>query len=212
MPDNRAQRQIVRMIGGMAVGFLVVTALVLSGALEAVATWRPEEIVSTGLAVLLLMMSAIVWVGTSSRRSFAMLNEEGHEHPAEPETLTMLRRQAVVSGLMGLMLILPPAAAHAGLTGATAVLPVVVLVALIVWQSWLYLRLNRDGDELNRAVATESGSASFMVCGLALFGWASLEKLALLPALDSWTMVIAMLVLSLIASTWVSVRRGLIGR
>lgn len=125
--------------------------------------------------------------------------------------LTLLRRQSLVTGLMGLMLIVPPAAAHAGFVGTAAVMPVGIMLALVAWQTWLHIRLMRDGDELNRAVVTESGSASFLVCGLALFGWASLQKLGLLPALDSWAMVTAMLVLSMAASTWVSMRRGALG-
>lgn len=212
MPDSGWRRRLLRMAAGMVMGAAFMAGLIATGALAAIMTWQPAEQVSTALGGLLLMVAVITGTGAANPRTYRVLTDDGRDDPVEPVALALLRQQALATGLLGLLLLVPPAAAHAGLTGVAAAGPMVAIVALIGWQAWLHIRLLREGDELNRAVGTESGSASFLVCGLALFGWAALEKLGLLPGLDSWTLVTAMLVLSLLASTVVGIRRGLVGR
>ena len=120
MIENPIHRSILRTIGGMLTGLVIASLLVKTGALQAVAGWAPGEIASTALAGVLLMIALITGGFATSKRGYRALTDEGLGAPVETETLSTLRRQAMVTALCGLLLIVPPAAAHLGLTGASA--------------------------------------------------------------------------------------------
>ena len=211
MPENPVQRSLLRMIGGMFIGLLIATALAKSGALYEVATWAPGEIASTILAGLLLMVALITGGFSTSKKGYRALTDEGLGEPVEPETLSTLRRQALVTALCGLLLIVPPAAAHLGLTGASAAVALGVMAVLLAAMFWINLGLSRESDELTRAVSAEASAWTLGVAFLALFGWSALEKLALVPAISSWTLLTAGTALSFVVWMVVSLRRGLVG-
>lgn len=212
MFDQKTNRTLGRMFGGMIIGGLIILPLAKSGALEAVAAWRPEEIASTILAGLLIMIALITGGFSTSRKGYRALTDEGMGEPIESETLSTLRRQALVTGLAGLLLLIPPAGAHLGLAGPAAIGALAAMAVLLGLEYWLNRSLTRQGDELSRAVSAESSVATLAIATPLLFGWAALEKFALVPAIDSWTILTMTIALSLVVGMWVSVRRGLVAR
>jgi hypothetical protein len=211
-PEQRRFRQFLRMIGGMLIGVPIAYALVGSGAVIAIAEWRPEEIVSSILAILLIMVALITGSFATSKRGYRALTDDGLGEPVERETLSTLRRQAVVTGLAGVMMLIPPAAAHLGYTGPASAGALVAIAALLLVQFWLNRRLSRESDELSRAVNAEASAWTLGVTMLTLFGWSTCEKLLLVPAIDSWTLLTAGIALSFLVWMAVSIRRGLVGR
>jgi hypothetical protein len=212
MFDSRTNRTIGRLCGGAILGAVIILPLAKSGALEAIATWRPEEIASTILAGLLLMIALITGGFSTSRKGYRALTDEGMGEPIEDATLSTLRRQALVTGLAALLLLIPPIGAHLGLAGPAAIGALAAMGVLLALEYWLNRSLTRSGDELSRAVSAESSVATLAIATPLLFGWAALEKLSLVPAIDSWTILTMAIALSLVVGMWVSVRRGLVAR
>lgn len=212
MFDSKTNRTIGRLFGGAIIGALIVLPLAKSGAIEAIAAWRPEEIASTILAGALLMIALITGGFATSRKGYRALTDEGLGEPIEEETLSTLRRQALITGLAGVLLIIPPLGAHLGLAGPAAIGALAAMAVLLLAEFWLNRSLTRQGDELSRAVSAESSVATLGIATPLLFGWAALEKFALVPAIDSWTILTLTIALSLVVGMWVSVRRGLVAR
>lgn len=208
MPDDRNYRRVARMFGGMLIGFPIAWLLARTGAIYEVATWAPDEIASTILAGLLLMIALITGGFATSKRGYRALTDEGLGEPVERETLAMLRGQALVTALCAVLLLIPPIAMHTGYAG-TGVL--VLIAAVLLAMTWLNFRLTRQSDELTRAVNAEASAWTLGIGFLLLFGWSALEKMALAPAVNSWTLLTISTVLAFLVWTVVSVRRGLVG-
>lgn len=212
MFDSKTNRTIGRLFGGAIFGALIVLPLAKSGAIRAIASWRAEEIASTILAGALLMIALITGGFSTSRKGYRALTDEGLGEPIEPDTLSTLRRQALITGLAGLLLLIPPIGAHLGLAGPAAIGAVAAMAVLLAAEYWLNRGLTRAGDELSRAVSAQSSVATLGIAMPLLFGWAALEKLSLVPTIDSWSILTMTIALSLAVGMWVSFRRGLVGR
>lgn len=196
-------------IGG-ALGYATGRAL-KRGHVDVLRDWSIADLASLVIALMLIISAGFVgWAATHARRWNEMVERLPADESLDPAALVNGRRQALVAGLAGVMLALPPLAAHAGLSMGGAALAALGVGLLLAVQTWINLRLWRDGDELTRAVIAQSGGACFWLLQLALFGWATLTRLKLLPEADAWTLVTVMMSVYLLVSFIVSARRGLV--
>lgn len=196
-------------IGGV-LGYATGRAL-KRGNVDVLRDWSFADLSSLLIALSLIVSAGYVaWAATSARRWNQMVERLPAEEPLDPAALVNGRRQALVGGLAGVMLALPPIAAHAGLSAEGAALAALGVALLLGVQSWINYRLWRDGDELTRSVIAQSGAACFWLLQLALFAWATLTRLKLMPEVDAWTLVTVMMGVYLLVSFIVSARRGLV--
>ncbi|MBY0284133.1 MAG: hypothetical protein K2W81_09235 [Sphingomonas sp.] len=196
-------------IGG-GVGYLVGRALRKATPAGVPLSWTAVEGISLLIAALLIVSGAVVaFAATSNRRWNSIVERQPRDEPVDPAARTGGLWQALVCILAAGMMILPPVAAHAGLSVETRVAIAGSIGLLLAVQTWLNLKLWRDGDELTRAVIAQTGALCFWSLQLALFGWAALAKLDLVADIDSWTMFTVLMGAYLVASLVISQRRGL---
>lgn len=181
------------------------------GLIAALSTWTHADLYSVMIGCALLVGAAYVaFATTSGRRWNRMVERVAPEEPVDAAALLGARRQAFVSGLAGVMLIIPPIAASAGLGDAARAIVAAVVALLLAAQTLVNWRLWRDGDELTRAVIAQSGAACFWLLQLALFVWATLTRLDLAPEADGWTLMTVMMGVYLLIGSIISARRGLV--
>jgi hypothetical protein len=113
--------------------------------------------------------------------------------------------QIVVSGLAGVMLLLPLIA----LRWLSAEVVMVAVVLLLVAQSAANWMLWRRADELLRRVMSETSAMAFWVLQLALFLYAVAERLGLVAGVSAWGMTGILMTVYLLSSVIVTARRGL---
>jgi len=195
---------------GLAGGFVVARA-VKRGMIAPLEAWTGADLFSLAIALGLVVSAGYAgWAATSGRRWNQMVERLSPDEPVDPAALVSGRRQALVAGLAGAMMILPPVAAHAGLGDGARTLVAGVVALLLAVQTLANWRLWRDGDELTRAVIAQSGAACFWLLQLALFVWATLTRLDLAPEADAWTLMTVMMGVYLLIGTIISARRGLV--
>lgn len=211
---NNAQRFLISIAVfapiGAFTGYLLGRALKKATPGDALLGWTVADGVSLLIAALLIVSGAVVaFAATSNRRWNSIVEHQPADEPVDPAARTGGLRQALVCILAGGMMILPPVAAHAGLSVETRIAIASSIALLLAFQTWLNLKLWRDGDELTRAVIAQTGALCFWSLQLALFAWAALAKLDLVADIDSWTMFTVLMGAYLVASLVISQRRGL---
>lgn len=210
MDDTRKSRRIAaNLIAGLLVGGAIGAALAASGAIEQVSAWRASEIATLAIGALLLIIAGFTaFAATSGNRYRRMIDQRADDEPVEAGDLVFARRQALVSGAAGVLLIAIPAAANSGLAPEARIAAAIGVFAILAVQTLFNVRLWRDGDELTRRVVADSGAISFWLLQFALFAWAALVMLGLAPEIDSWTGVAVLMAVYLVTSTLVAMRRG----
>ncbi len=174
-------------------------------------TWTLSELFSLVIAFMLIFSGAVVaFAATSDRRWNRMVEHQAADEPVDPAARTSGVRQAWVCVLAGGLMLAPPIAAHLPLGVEARVGIAVASGLLMLVETWINLKLWRDGDELTRAVIAQTGALCFWTLQLGLFGWAALAKLDFVPDIDSWTMFTLVMGVYLIASLVIAQRRGLV--
>ena len=212
---NNLQRLVISVavfapIGAVA-GYLLGRALKKAAPGEALTSLTLADGFSLLIAVLLIVSGAVVaFAATSNRRWNSIVEHQPADEPVDPAARMAGLRQSLVCILAGGMMILPPIAAQLALSVETRMVLAAAIGLLLAFQTWLNLKLWRDGDELQRAVIAQTGALCFWTLQLALFGWAALARLDLVANIDSWTMFTLLMGVYLIVSLVISQRRGLV--
>ncbi|MGC6399908.1 hypothetical protein ACNI3Q_04940 [Sphingomonas sp. FW199] len=198
-------------VGGL-VGFLFGKWLKTSGQLDGAAPWPGEDIASLAIAAVLVFAGVMTWFAASSPARYARMIDKTMEpgETVDPDAIWSARMQAALCTLAGLLFAAPPLLANLADLPAIGAPAAVAILALVAVESWLNIRLWRRSDELNRSIIAQTGAVCFWTMQLALFIWATLAKLALVPDVSSWTMLTVLMAGYLLASIWVGWRRGLV--
>lgn len=196
-------------LGGVS-GYFVGRALA-RGSLGPLLDWTIADLWAIVLAIALLVSAGYVgWATTSKRRWNEMIEKQPADTALDPAAPVYGRRQMWVLSLASILLLVPPVAAHAGLSDAARMAVFLGLMVLLAGQSWINWQIWRDGDELIRTIITQGGAACFWVLQLGLFLWAALTRLNLAPEVDAWTLITVLMAVYLIVSIVISARRGLV--
>jgi hypothetical protein len=113
--------------------------------------------------------------------------------------------QITVTALAGVMLLIPLYATR----WVSADVAFLALLVLLAGQTVANLMLFRRADEMLRSIMVETGSLAFWSLQLALFLYATAERLGLVSGLTSWGMIGVLMGVYLLASIVISARRGL---
>jgi hypothetical protein len=169
------------------------------------ATWPRWADLLAGLLGLLMLATAGAMAAMSLSPTVVgrVLKLEG---PAGADELRDARLQALILGLSGVIVILPPLLAAQGLDPLWALALLALLLAL---HTALNLFLYRRVDELFRRTVVEAGALTFWLGQGVLFLWAVAERLGVAPALTGWDIYVVLLAAYLVASAGVAARRGL---
>lgn len=164
----------------------------------------PGLLVAIAVLALGLMLCVESLSPTRTAKLIGATIEEGDDLTAE---MTSLRWQGVVTVLAGAELaILSFGTDH--LTGESGPVFLLLLVAILMVQTWFNIRLWRRGDEFFRRILVEAAVASFAILQFPLLFWAAGARFGYFrdpTGLDIYVMV---LVIYLFASGVVSFRRG----
>ena len=177
--------------------------------------WDSGGIVSSSdplavvLAVLLAGQGVMVLGLSFARRSLgAVISGEEHRS-ATPAQVARFRVQGAVLLLAALLLFLPVDPTLLGLIPAAPGETVMVVVAvLIALQSLLNLRLWLGSDEFDRQMIANTSALSFWATQVPIFLWGAGERIGVLPALGTWDLVVAIMVIYLMASSYITMRHG----
>jgi len=195
---------------GAVTGYLLGRALKKAAPGDPLTSLTLADGFSLLIAVLLIVSGLVVaFAASSDRRWNSIVERQPADEPVDPAARTAGRRQSLVCVLAGGMMILPPIAAPLGLSGEVRWAIAGAIALLLAVQTWLNLKLWRDGDELTRAVIAQTGALCFWSLQLALFAWAALAKLGLVADVDSWTMFTVLMGVYLAVSLVIAQRRGL---
>ncbi len=168
-----------------------------------------EDIAAFAIALVLVLAAAFTaWIATTPERFKKYFEKREDDEPVDALAMAAARDSAWVVALAGVLLAAPPIVAVLTTDPVVRAACAAGLMALLGLQTWGNWRMWRDGDELTRAVIVSTGAVCFWALQLALFAWAALARLALIPDIGSWTMMTVLMAVYLIASTVVSVRRG----
>ncbi len=207
-PANR--RRLVRAAVGGVVGFALAFAAGQIGLIDWVAEMPGEDIASTAVAALLVMLGLFSMVAASSSALYRRMAENYRPgDPLDGKVLRYVRASGLVLLLAAALLLAPPLAVRFGFTGDAAIPVAIGLAALLALQAWLNLRILRSSDELSRAATNEASVASFWLLQLGLFGWAALAKLGLVAEVSLWTLMTISTVIYLVVSIVAAIRRGM---
>ncbi|MDF7777464.1 hypothetical protein P1X14_19560 [Sphingomonas sp. AOB5] len=210
MTDRPLHIRLFRMFIGALVGLAFCAAAAASGFLEWLKGMPAEDIVSTVLALLVLMLAAFAGIVSSSQAAYKAIAENYREgDPLDNDVLRMMRMNGIILLISGGLLLAPPFAVRLGAGETASIAVAAAMGVLLLVTSWLSWRVSRSSDELTRAMAMESGAASFWVLTMGLFGWASLVKLGLVPEISSWTLMTAAMAVSLVVQMAAAMRRGM---
>lgn len=139
----------------------------------------------------------------NAKRLGRMYNLEGD---ASPEEMAQARFQSLVFGFSGVILALP---VGFSLTGVSPGLGVGAIGLLLVLHTVMNVRVYRQADELLRRAVMETAAVTFFAGQLMLFVWAAAERLSVAPPITAWDIYAVLMALYVVASLWISVRRGL---
>lgn len=196
-------------IGGVA-GYFVGRAL-KRGSIAPLLDWTLADLCSLLIALTLLISAGYAaWATTSRKRWNEMVEKQSADTEVDPAALVEGRRGALVAALGGLLIMIPPIAAHAGLGTEMRSVVAFALGALLLVECLINWKIWKDGDELARAVIAQTGALCFWVLQLGLFIWAALARLDLVAEVDSWTLMTILMGAYLVTSVTISVRRGLV--
>ncbi|MBU1324459.1 MAG: hypothetical protein KJ676_04390 [Alphaproteobacteria bacterium] len=151
----------------------------------------PDDALNLFIAVVLIAMAAI---------SAGVLALRPSRYPKGCGVL-----QVVVMALAGIMLLVPLYATR----WISSELAFGLVLALLAVQTFANLLLWRRADEMLRRIMVETGSLAFWTLQLALFLYASGERLGLTDGVTAWGMIAVLMAVYLVASAIVAARRGL---
>ena len=163
---------------------------------------------SDAVALLLgaVLSIAAGWTAVVAMDAAALGRTLKLEGPAGPAEVRDTRLQALILALSGVIVALPPLLMFARVDSLPAM---IVLVVLLAVHTALNLRLFRTVDELFRKTAIEAGAITFWLGQGVLFLWAAAERLSLAPPLTAWDIYVVVMAAYLVASSIVTIRRGL---
>lgn len=195
---------------GAVTGYFVGRAL-KRGSLVPLIDWTLADLFSLLIALMLLISAGYAtWATTSRKRWNEMVEKQPTDSIIDPAAMVEGRRGALVAALGGLLMMIPPIAAHAGLGTEMRGVVALALGALLLAECAINWKIWQDGDELTRAVIAQTGALCFWVLQLGLFIWAALARLDLVAEVDSWTLMTVMMAAYMVVSLTISVRRGLV--
>lgn len=210
MASPGVRRRLVRAAIGAVVGFVLAFGAGQAGLFDWLEALPGEDIASTVVAGMLLLLGLFAMVAASSSTLYRRMAENYQEgDPLDGSVLRYLRVSGVVMILAAVLLLTPPLAVRYGLTGDAAIAVAAGMAALLAFQVWLNLRIMRASDELSRAAMAEASIASFWLLQLGLFGWAVLAKLGLAANVSLWTLMTLSTVIYLVVSIVTAIRRGM---
>jgi hypothetical protein len=208
-PHATLKRNLVRLALGAAAGAIVGLAagalFAERGSIELLDALGWSDILALATALMLVVSGLAVLFATRSRQALAKaLRTEGPVAAGEPAELG---RQGVLLVLAGALLAAAPVGVLMGNPRPMALFGLLMIVFAL--QSWLNLRLWRNGDEMIRRTVLETAALCFWACQAALFVWAVAERLGLFPALTSWELLTVLMAAYLVCSMIIGLRRGL---
>lgn len=210
MPSQRARKKLIQAAVGALVGFGLASLAVAAGLDDWLKTLPGEDLASTAVAGILLMLALFGLIASSNPalyRRMAANYEPGD--PLDAGVLRYLRVSCLVLLIAAAILLAPPLAVQFGLGKDGRIALSGALAVLLAVQTWLNLRILRDGDELMRAATAQASMVSFWLLQLGLFGWAALAKLGLAATVSLWTLMTIAMAVYLIVSIAVALRRGM---
>lgn len=193
-----------KMFAGAAAAALIIVPL--SRWLTTQPTFIAADVAALGVAALLMMAGVTSLITTLDRRALAKAldPEAGDRADLSSRELWLMRLQAFVIFLAGMMLAAPPILAEGAWPieyafGGLAIVFVIQTIAnVLVW---------RASDSFNRRISMEAGALSFWGLQGALFLWAAAERMGLAPPVTAWTAVVVLMTVYLLASFWTGLRR-----
>lgn len=128
------------------------------------------------------------------------------DEPATPSEISLVRSSAGLLLITAVIMLMPPAFSLAGVDPLLSLVLVAVLLGL---HTLLNLRIWKVADEMLRKTTMEASVVTFWGGQIALFGWAAAERAGVAPTLTAWDIYVVLMALYLVASTVISIRRGL---
>ena len=162
-----------------------------------------DAVAAVAAVSLVIGAVAVLAVSLDPRRLGQMLNLEG---PASSVEAGQARAQAVVMAFSGVLLLLPMIFSFAGLP---PILGAMVIGLLMIVHTVMNVRVYRQADELLRRTMMEAATITFFLGQGVLFVWAAAERMGAVPQITAWDIYAVLMILYLLASLVVSVRRGL---
>lgn len=210
MAERGIRTQLFRMFIGALSGFAISMVAAKSGFIEWLEAMRADEIASTLVAFVMILLAAFALVAAASPGTYRRIAANYREgDPVDGGVLRTLRLNALLMGLTGALLLVPPFAARFGAGESAAMVVAAAMGVVLIALCWIGWREYAKNDELTRAVSAEANVASFTLLTLALFGWASLVKLGLAPEIGTWTLMTISVAVHLVVQVVAALRRGM---
>jgi hypothetical protein len=128
------------------------------------------------------------------------------EEPATPSEVRLVRWSGALLLLTAAIMLMPPAFS---LLGTDPLLSLAAVAGMLGLHTVLNLKIWKDADELLRRTTMEASVVTFWGGQIALFGWAAAERAGIAPTLTAWDVYVVLMALYLVASTVITIRRGL---
>lgn len=198
------QSNALKLLAGAATGALVI--LPLATWLKAQATFEAADFGALFVAALLILAGAATLLTTLDRRALAKAldPEAGERASLTSREFGLIRVQAVILLLAGVLLAAPPMLADSGIPTETAYAG---LAAVFLIQTVANVMAWRASDSFNRRITMEGSALAFWTLQGALFLWAAAERMGLAQPVSAWTGVVILMAVYLLCSLWTSVRR-----
>ena len=202
---SRTGRKIVTILGFAALGGVV--GFFGARALDPIDIGVNVNVTLLLLALLFAAMGLFQLVASTNRR---MTAEAMGLSVDEPDDVNPERRMLRLSGIVMLIsaaaMALPALGrAPLGLDGQTAF---VIVLVIIVAESFVNWRIWRESDELMRAMMGEVCTVTFWVFQLVLFVWAIGAHFGIIPSFQPLDVIALMMALYIIAAGVIGIRRG----
>lgn len=213
MLERPTVRFALRFALAMGAGALIAYLAKRSGYLASLGDlgWLPGDVMALILAAVLLGTAVVCAVAGSDPRVYRRVaaRDAAADDPIDPQEVANARRQAIVLATAAMALAVPPLAMVLGAPVWVRHVGVAAIALLLAVETFFNWKLWRHGDELTRRVIVETGALTFWALQMALFVFAALARMALVPDLSSWAMLQILLAVYLAVSAVVGVRRGL---
>ena len=198
---------ILSVIVGAVIGFFGFSYLVDAVERGGMTNW--SDALAVVLAVLLAGQGVMVLGLSFARRSLGAVISGEEQRNATPAQVARYRMQGAVLLLAALLLFMPVDPTLLGLfpaaPGNTVMFAIVALLAL---QSLLNLRLWLGSDEFDRQMIANTSAVSFWATQVPVFLWGAGERMGVLPGLTTWDIAVAIMVIYLMASSYITMRHG----
>ncbi|MFN9161555.1 MAG: hypothetical protein ACK6DM_02425 [Alphaproteobacteria bacterium] len=189
---------ILSVIVGAVIGFFGFSYLF--DAWESGGTVSSSDTLAVVLAVLLAGQGVMVLGLSFARRSLGAVISGEEQRSATPAQVARYRMQGAVLMLAAVLLFMPVDPTLLGFIpappGNTVMFAIVALLAL---QSLFNLRLWLGSDEFDRQMIANTSAVSFWATHIPFFLWGAGERIGVLPALGTWDLAVAIMVIYLMA-------------